>query len=240
MALRSGRVAVPFSSLSLQRVLGNRVEPGVAAWLNTVAASGCSAEAMGLWVDAFALMCERRDAIEHAVQIVSTAPTGDIAMHRDTAVVVQDLFRRARRSLVIATYGIYGGREIFRTLAGRMETDSGMRVRLFLNIPGDIAPADFAGDFLRYHWPEASRLPDIYYDLRSQAPHHQGETAVMHAKCVVMDGEEVLVTSANFTEAAQQRNIEVGLLVRSQSVARQVTQFFDGLIGAGWCSALRF
>ncbi len=62
----------------------------------------------------------------------------------------------------------------------------------------------------------------------------------MHPKCVVMDDEEVLVTSANFTEAAQQRNIEVGLLVRSQSVARQITQFFDGLISAGCCSPLRF
>ncbi len=244
MALRSGRVAAPFSSLSLQRVLGRGVEPGVAVWLNTVAASGCSAEAMGLWIDAFALTCERRDAIEHAVQIVSTAPVGDIAMHRDTAVVVQDLFRRARRSLLISTYGIYGGREIFRSLAARMESESEVRVRLFLNIAGDVAPADFAADFLRCHWPESgpegSRLPDIYYDVRSQAPHHEGETAVMHAKCVVMDGEEVLVTSANFTEAAQQRNIEVGLLVRSQSVARQVTQFFDGLISEGCCSPLRF
>ena len=155
---------------------------------------------MGLWVDAFALTCERRDAIEHAVQIVSTAPTGDVAMHRDTAVVVQDLFRRARRSLLISTYGIYGGREIFRSLATRVESESEVGVRLFLNIAGDVAPADFAADFLRYHWPEktaeSGRLPEIYYDVRSQAPHQEGETAVMHAKCVVMDDEEVLVTSA--------------------------------------------
>ncbi len=199
---------------------------------------------MALWIEVFALSCERRDAIEHAVQIVSTAPAGDIAMHRDTAVVVQDLFRRARRSLLISTYGIYAGREIFRSLAARMESESEVRVRLFLNIAGDVAPADFAADFLRYHWPErgpeGSRLPDIYYDVRSHAPHHEGETAVMHAKYLVMDGEEVLVTSANFAEAAQQRNIEVGLLVRSQGVARQITQFFDGLISAGCCSPLRF
>ena len=244
MALRSGRIAAPFSALSLQRVLGRGVEPEVAGWLNTVAESGCSAEAMGLWVEALAQGSEKRDAQEHAVQMVSTAPAGDVSMHRDTAVVVQDLFRRARRSLLISTYGIYGGRDIFRGLAARMEIEPGIRVRLFLNIDGHVAPADFAADFLRYHWPEmateAGRLPDIYYDVRSRALRHESERAVMHAKCVVMDGEEVLVTSANFTEAAQQRNIEVGLLVRSQSVARQVTEFFDGLVSSGCCSALRF
>ncbi|MGC2659225.1 MAG: phospholipase D-like domain-containing protein [Bryobacteraceae bacterium] len=54
-----------------------------------------------------------------------------------------------------------------------------------------------------------------------------------------MDSAEVLVTSANFTEAAHQRNIEVGVLVHSHGVARQVTQFFEGLVSAGWCAPLR-
>lgn len=240
MALRTGRVAMPFLPLALQRVLGRGVEPGSAEWLNVVGASGCSAKATALWVELLAETCERRDVSEQVVQIVSTAPTGDVAMHRDTAVVVQDLFRRAKRSLLISTYGIYGGPEIFRTLAARMESDAELRVRLFLNLHGG-GPADnFARDFRRYHWPEQAPLPDIYYDVRSQAARPEGETAVMHAKCIVMDGQEVLVTSANFTEAAQHRNIEVGLLVRSEAVARQVTEFFDGLIRASWCSLLGF
>ena len=50
------------------------------------------------------------------------------------------------------------------------------------------------------------------------------------AKCVVIDGREALVTSANFTEAAQERNIEIGLLVSSQPVARQIEEHFMSLI----------
>lgn len=38
------------------------------------------------------------------------------------------------------------------------------------------------------------------------------------------------MTSANFTEAAQHRNIELGLLVRSADIASQIEQHFETLI----------
>lgn len=56
--------------------------------------------------------------------------------------------------------------------------------------------------------------------------------ACLHAKCVVVAGQHVYVSSANFTEAAQERNIEVGLLVRSPRLAEQLTTHFDALLDA--------
>ena len=52
----------------------------------------------------------------------------------------------------------------------------------------------------------------------------------MHAKCIVIDGREAFVTSANFTEAAQERNIELGLLVKSPPIAEQIENHFTALI----------
>jgi phosphatidylserine/phosphatidylglycerophosphate/cardiolipin synthase-like enzyme len=37
----------------------------------------------------------------------------------------------------------------------------------------------------------------------------------------VVDGKHVFVSSANFTEAARERNIEVGLLVQSRALAER-------------------
>jgi phosphatidylserine/phosphatidylglycerophosphate/cardiolipin synthase-like enzyme len=68
-------------------------------------------------------------------------------------------------------------------------------------------------------------LPEIYYDPRSLAI-DAPEQSALHAKCVVVDSENVFISSANFTEAAQQRNIEVGLSIRSQSLAEQLLQHF--------------
>ena len=47
---------------------------------------------------------------------------------------------------------------------------------------------------------------------------------------MVVDDERVFVTSANLTEAALDRNIEIGLLVRDRALALGVTSHFRGLI----------
>ena len=51
--------------------------------------------------------------------------------------------------------------------------------------------------------------------------------ACLHAKAVVVDARFVFISSANFTEAAQQRNVEVGILANSESLAHRLTGFFD-------------
>ena len=60
-----------------------------------------------------------------------------------------------------------------------------------------------------------------------------GPAGVLHAKAVVADDEAVFVTSANLTEAALDRNIEVGLLVRDRALAASVSSHFRGLIDQG-------
>jgi phosphatidylserine/phosphatidylglycerophosphate/cardiolipin synthase-like enzyme len=53
---------------------------------------------------------------------------------------------------------------------------------------------------------------------------------VLHAKAVVADEQSVFITSANLTEAALDRNIEIGLLVRDIPLALSVVSHFRGLI----------
>ena len=89
----------------------------------------------------------------------------------------------------------------------------------------------FARDFKLQHW-SGERLPEIYYDPRSLSLDADKRTS-LHAKCVVVDGARALVTSANFTEAAQQRNIEVGVLVNDERFAQSVIDQFDGLVQMG-------
>ena len=47
------------------------------------------------------------------------------------------------------------------------------------------------------------------------------------------DDEAVFVTSANLTEAALDRNIEMGLLVRDRALAASMSSHFRGLIDRG-------
>ena len=51
--------------------------------------------------------------------------------------------------------------------------------------------------------------------------------AVLHSKVVIVDTEKVFLTSANLTEAAQTRNIELGVIFSNSSLARQIEEFFN-------------
>ena len=53
---------------------------------------------------------------------------------------------------------------------------------------------------------------------------------MLHAKALVADDESVFITSANLTEAAFDRNIELGLLTRNHVLAASITTHFQGLI----------
>src|SRR5215472_1239084 len=69
----------------------------------------------------------------------------------------------------------------------------------------------FAERFVREEWP-GQRVPELFYDPRSLVEGGAAR-ASLHAKCIVVDGERAYIGSANLTEAAQLRNIEVGVVV---------------------------
>lgn len=76
----------------------------------------------------------------------------------------------------------------------------------------------------------------VFYDPR--ALDLEGPGGVLHAKAVVTDDESVFVTSANLTEAAMDRNIELGLLVRDRALAASVSGHFRALVDRGWLHPL--
>jgi len=54
----------------------------------------------------------------------------------------------------------------------------------------------------------------------------------LHAKCVVVDERWSLVGSANFTQRAQTRNLEVGALIDSAAFARDLIGQFRAATSA--------
>ena len=135
---------------------------------------------------------------------------------RDTRRVYEELLGSAACSAWVATYAFFDGPRAFEVLARRMDETPGLAVTLLLNVQrrkGDTTGADhlvrrFADRFWEQDWPGAAR-PRVFYDPRSLDP--DGGAGVLHAKAVVVDDEAVFVTSANLTEAALDRNIEIGL-----------------------------
>ena len=55
----------------------------------------------------------------------------------------------------------------------------------------------------------------------------------MHAKVVIIDAAAALVTSASFTEAAQNRNNEAGVSVRQIHQISRLRSYSEGLMETG-------
>jgi phosphatidylserine/phosphatidylglycerophosphate/cardiolipin synthase-like enzyme len=53
----------------------------------------------------------------------------------------------------------------------------------------------------------------VFYDPRG-CEKKQSPPACRHAKCILVDGVTAFFTSANITESAHERNIELGVLFR--------------------------
>ncbi len=209
--------------------------------LQMLVEQGLGTEALAVSIDLLIEALDTRLPIEDVAQLVMTAPTESGAYHRDTRVVVTDLFRRAERSVTVAGYAVHQGKRIFEELAMRMQAVPLLHVRLFLNLSVRAEDASssasvtrFAQEFRTRHWPQDHRLPEVYYDRRAlDLP--MGPSIAFHAKCVILDETELFVSSANFTEAAQNRNVELGVLLTSPILARQAATFLSELVNDGVC-----
>jgi phosphatidylserine/phosphatidylglycerophosphate/cardiolipin synthase-like enzyme len=238
-AIRTGRVTPPYTATSLGRFVSVEHVSRAIAGLQACSAVSMNAMAIATVLDLLASNSASRSPLDELIDLVITGPTPN-AVGRDTAVVVSELFRRARQTVIVVGYAVSKGREVFRTLAARMDEEPNLHVRLYLDIQrsaGDTS-ADteivqrFIYRFVTTQWPEGARLPEIYYDPRALSV-DRVDRAALHAKCVVIDDQEVFVSSANFTEYAQERNIEIGLSLRSRQVAHRIATFLAELAECG-------
>jgi len=235
-SVRNGRVSAPYSALSLQRIVGEHAAEPVARTLELLSASGMSSEGLSLCLELTADALSTRLPLEDLVDLVTTGPEAGGVTNRSTAAVVSELFRSAERSVLIAGYAVYQGQKVFQALGDRMVQRPELDVRMFLDLPrkqGDTSSADvlmaqFVQQFRSSQWPNRTPLPRVYCCEQLMTPN--GKPGSLHAKCIVVDGEHVFISSANFTEAAQQRNIEVGLLIQSHVVGERVCRFFETLL----------
>jgi len=176
---------------------------------------------------------------EPKLDLVWTGPDPEKFVDRDAAVVVMDLFQTVQRSLILSSFVIYNGVELFAPLHRRMLDLPDLKVSLFVDIPrphDDSRPTsailtEFKAEFRHKHWPW-DPMPEVYFDPRSLSTDKAAQ-ATLHAKVVVADEQTTLITSANLTHRGQNRNIEAGVRIESPAFARTVSQQFYGLIESG-------
>jgi phosphatidylserine/phosphatidylglycerophosphate/cardiolipin synthase-like enzyme len=234
-ALESRLLAPPYTITSVRAVLGEweGVEPLIGDLLE-MDRLGVPGPAAAVWIR----MADEMTSAMLRPDLVWSGPEVPGLHARDTRRVFEELLGSAETSVWASTYAFFDGPKAFQVIAKRMDLKPNIRVSLLLNIQrkrGDTTTADqlvrkFSDRFWSNDWPGSIR-PHVFYDPR--ALEMDGPTGVLHAKAVVVDDEVVFITSANLTEAALDRNIELGLLVRDRALAGSVSRHFQTLIDRG-------
>lgn len=229
-ALTQGRLAPPFSATSF-----SAAGFGVRANVLSELFEDLDLTAARRLVDA--VIAERERPVPR-LELVWTGPEAPSSSSRDTWIVVRQLFESARKSVIVGGFSFDHGEEIFRPLHAVMR-DHGVRASFFLDLEqGKITTevgAAFAtrriDRFFQHNWPFGDPRPDVFYDPRTAVP---GPPWVsLHAKCVVVDDARALVTSANFTDRGQTRNLEAGVLIEDPSFATKLASQWRALVSSG-------
>ena len=238
-ALEGQRLSPPFSPAGLKRHVSQDLAGPVCAELEQMSRLGMSPVHMAHLLRVLARERTSSQAIADRVELVWTGAEVAGTMSRDTFVVAQELFSQARRHLLVSSYNVDTGPKaetMFGDLARRMDQRPDLQVQLFLNVqrqredqrPAEVLLREYAETFRRQVWP-GKRLPGVYHDPRSLDLEWK-ERACLHAKVIVADDKRALVTSANLSEAAHERNIEAGLAIEDTHVAKALRLQFDALV----------
>jgi phosphatidylserine/phosphatidylglycerophosphate/cardiolipin synthase-like enzyme len=229
-ALESGRLACPFSEADL-------IDAGFHGSAATVVESLAVVDTASAIAAIRLVIAERVHRPPPRLDLVWTGPETRASLARSTGMVVHRLFESAQRSVIVGGYS-FDTPEILEPLYRAMK-NRGVKASLFVDIDGTaetLARADafataFIDRFLREVWTFGEPKPDIYYDPRTASP--GPPWASLHAKCVVVDDERALITSANFTDRGQTRNIEAGVLVEGAAFAGELAGQWRQLVSEG-------
>lgn len=153
------------------------------------------------------------------VSLVVTAPPSFAINARTTMNVVQSMINEANRNILITGYSLSS---YFSELADTIiqKSQRGVFVKFFVN---DIDKQPSFDKILRYK----GRFLKIYNYRQDD-----DKMAALHAKVISVDQQQTLITSANLSYHGQQGNIELGTLIESKQIAKQIDDIFTKLIFA--------
>lgn len=151
------------------------------------------------------------------VSLVVTTPPSFAIDARTTMNVVQSMINGAERNILLTGYSLSSYiSELVDLLI--QKSQRGVFVKFFVN---DMDKQVGFDKLVRYR----GRFLKIY-NYRQE----EDKMAALHAKVISVDQQQTLITSANLSYHGQQGNIELGTLIESEHIARQIDDVFTKLI----------
>ncbi len=195
----------------------------IAIWVSEFSAQSSTAFALQLAALEEAVLLTEGEATQ--TEVVWTGPKVEGSYLRATRQVVQDIISAAQSELLVVGYWLAGKEDyegIINDIIDLMAhaVVRGVKVTLVLD-EGEKAYGKNNRNTLIALWPKGIELPKLLtWKIPADDKHLK-----LHAKVLVADRHDALVTSANLTMYALDRNMEMGVRAQGQPSERIAEHF---------------
>ena len=229
-ALESRRVTLVSSSVGLSQIRGLSQESAMRT-ARVFAELGNSLDeptvAAALRVGNRLRTLERLSRPE--LEIAWTGPDAEGPLIRGTSAILEEMLEGVRDAgeVLLVGYSLTAAAGTFmERIVGLLEDSARRRAAIVMVLHEDDEQANLEN--LTRVWDVFTKKPRVF--TWRPPPDHLYRK--LHAKCLVVDRLDALVTSANFTFHGLESNLELGLRVRGPQAA-VIAERFDQLIAAG-------
>jgi cardiolipin synthase len=184
-------------------------------------------EALGTALHLCASMRNRWER-EQKVELLWAGPApASHASGRRIDQVLYDLIAAAQRDILLITFAAHKIQRLSKNLVAA--SARGIRVRLLLEF-GAESQNQLSHDAVKAFPADLQRNVEIFYwPIANREINHYGKPGKLHAKAAVID-DQALLSSANLTDDAFLRNLELGVLFTGGTMPTQLRDYFDHLI----------
>ena len=201
-----------------------------AAWILSEALLGA---ADATWSEIAAAMM----AVGHLVgdgrpvtEIIWTGPANNRYPVRRIDQVLYDLIAGSQRRVVLVTFAAHRVRHLCDHLTQAVQR--GVQLTLIVESE-DESEGQLTSDAIRaFAGVPAAKLHLYYWPAAQRERNQAGRPGKLHAKCAIID-DVALIGSANLTDDAFNRNMELGVLVRDPITVTTIADHFDELVRRG-------
>jgi phosphatidylserine/phosphatidylglycerophosphate/cardiolipin synthase-like enzyme len=187
-------------------------------------------EALSWAIETTATASQRWQA-DQQIELLLTGPlpaSGIPARRVDQ--VLYDLVQSAKFEIVLVTFAASRIMQLAKALIGA--TKRGVGIKLILEFE-ESSKGQLSFDALKAFPQELIDAADVYcWPVEKRERNQAGKPGKLHAKVALID-DVVLISSANLTDDAFNRNLEIGVKLAGGNLPKIIREYFEGLCSVG-------
>lgn len=163
-------------------------------------------------------------------EIIWTGPANDRFPVRRIDQVLYDLISNAKRRIVLVTFAAHRVPHLCEHL--RRAVERGVELTLIVESEGESEGQLTRDAVAAFTLIPLASTRIYYWPIEKRERNQAGRPGKLHTKCAIID-DIALIGSANLTDDAFNRNMELGMLVREEATVLALAQHFKELVSLG-------